>query len=192
VIRGGTSRCHGTCCGSPSAVWDPFSLQPAMLLNADSCMALLTLRTPVSRRYLLRQSVPIVCIYLNFLLNQSRLAEPRPIPAVRRIRQRHHAGRQQLRRERSGVLRPRLLRTPRVGPRNRPGVSRFRWIQGCSDGVGRGSHCGAYLRSARAHAATQQRTGTDGGAECLPHDCERVRIDCVFYMVNTVCFVVES
>jgi hypothetical protein len=34
--------------------------------NADSCVTLLTLRTRVSRRYLLRRSVPIVCIDLIF------------------------------------------------------------------------------------------------------------------------------
>jgi hypothetical protein len=166
------------------------------LCNADSCVTLLTLRTRVSRRYLLtlrtrvsrryllRHSVPIVCIDLIFLLNQSRLAEPRPISAVRVVRQRHHAGRQQLRRERSSLLRPRLLCTARVGPRHRPGVSRLRRLQGRSDGIGRGSHCGADICSARAHAAAQQRAGSDGGAERVPDDRERVRTDCVCYVVK--------
>jgi hypothetical protein len=147
-------------------------------------VTLLTPRTLVSRRYLLRHSVPIVCIDLIFLLIRYRLAEPRPVPAVRFVRQGHHAGRQQLRRERSGVLRPRLLCPPRVGSRDGPGVSRLRRLQGCSDGIGRGSHCGADVRSARAHAATQQRAGTDGGAKCLPHDCERVRRDFSCYVVK--------
>jgi hypothetical protein len=178
VIRCGTSRCHGTCRGSPSAVLDPFSLLNNLqcFCNADSCVTLLTLRTLVSRRYLLRHSVPIVCVDLILLSNQSRLAEPRPVPALRLVRQRHYTGRQQLRRERSGVLRPRLLCPPRVGPRHRPGVSRLRRFQGCFDGIGRGSHCGANVRGARAHAAAQQRAGTDGGAKCLPHVCERVRM----------------